>query len=347
MVAASKVSAKKARANRRNARKSTGPKTPQGKAASSQNATSHGIYCRHVVLDGEDQQRFDLLRNAYIHSLRPQDELELSFVDRVVQDQWKLNRLQAAEQRLYDFRRREHQSLLERRRAGELGAPPLMEKRWERVDNVLDPMAEPDFTAFCSALGSTSVTMLSLLGDERCQLERYEKHRRHLHLNISRALRELRLLRQPLKKGQEPLPPSPFSNENFAAQGERLAAYMRQLDEEQAELDRLFGPRDQNDDDDDDDDDDMTMTTQRQTKPTRKNPTPINPMPTRLKLQRSTSTPVKLSQRTSRPTQIAKTNPPRPNPPQLQRRPSLATHQPSRLPSRSSIPRRKTICLTP
>ena len=167
MVAASKVSAKKARANRRNAKKSTGPKTAEGKKIASQNATSHGIYCRHVVLDGEDQQRFDLLRNAYLHSLRPQDELELSFVDRVVQDQWKLNRLQAAEQRLYDFRRREHQSLLERRRAGELGAPPLMEKRWERVDNVLDPMAEPDFTAFCSALGSTSVTMLSLLGDER------------------------------------------------------------------------------------------------------------------------------------------------------------------------------------
>ncbi len=61
-----------ARANRRNARKSTGPRTPEGKAVSSQNATSHGIYCRDVVLDGEDQRRFDLLGNSYIlHRLRP------------------------------------------------------------------------------------------------------------------------------------------------------------------------------------------------------------------------------------------------------------------------------------
>jgi len=37
-------------ANRRNARKSTGPKTPQGKTASSRNAVKHGLYSRRDAL---------------------------------------------------------------------------------------------------------------------------------------------------------------------------------------------------------------------------------------------------------------------------------------------------------
>ncbi len=42
-------------ANRRNAQKSTGPRTPQGKAAVSQNAVKHGLLAAHVVITSESQ----------------------------------------------------------------------------------------------------------------------------------------------------------------------------------------------------------------------------------------------------------------------------------------------------
>ena len=48
------TSEKKAEANRRNALKSTGPKTPEGKAAVRLNALKHGLRSEEVLLPGED-----------------------------------------------------------------------------------------------------------------------------------------------------------------------------------------------------------------------------------------------------------------------------------------------------
>jgi hypothetical protein len=46
-------------ANRRNAQASTGPRTPEGKAASSANATRHGLSAAFRVLPNENQEEFD------------------------------------------------------------------------------------------------------------------------------------------------------------------------------------------------------------------------------------------------------------------------------------------------
>jgi hypothetical protein len=48
-VPATPVSPRKLEANRKNAQRSTGPKTPEGKAKSSQNALTHGIFVKHYV----------------------------------------------------------------------------------------------------------------------------------------------------------------------------------------------------------------------------------------------------------------------------------------------------------
>ena len=45
-------------ANRKNAKKSTGPKTAKGKARSSRNALKHGLLSRQVVLADEDGEAF-------------------------------------------------------------------------------------------------------------------------------------------------------------------------------------------------------------------------------------------------------------------------------------------------
>ncbi len=53
------TSLRKLQANRANAQKSTGAKTPEGKAASAQNRTTHGLLGQFRVLPGEHQDRFD------------------------------------------------------------------------------------------------------------------------------------------------------------------------------------------------------------------------------------------------------------------------------------------------
>jgi hypothetical protein len=50
------TSEKKAQANRQNALKSTGPKTPEGKDAVRLNAMKHGLLCQEVLLPGEDEE---------------------------------------------------------------------------------------------------------------------------------------------------------------------------------------------------------------------------------------------------------------------------------------------------
>ena len=49
------TSEKQAKVNRRNALKSTGPKTPEGKAAVHHHALRHGLPSRDVLLPGEDE----------------------------------------------------------------------------------------------------------------------------------------------------------------------------------------------------------------------------------------------------------------------------------------------------
>ncbi|MHC4445109.1 MAG: hypothetical protein ACYTA5_21125 [Planctomycetota bacterium] len=48
------ISEKQLQANRQNAKKSTGPKTPEGKARSSQNALKHGLLARQILINDDD-----------------------------------------------------------------------------------------------------------------------------------------------------------------------------------------------------------------------------------------------------------------------------------------------------
>src|SRR4051812_37666457 len=63
-------------ANRVNALKSTGPRTPEGKAASSANALKSGIYAKDAVIPGEDPARLEALRDSLYRTHRPQHEDE-------------------------------------------------------------------------------------------------------------------------------------------------------------------------------------------------------------------------------------------------------------------------------
>ena len=71
-------------ANRSNARKSTGPRTPQGKAAASQNAVKHGLLAEQVVIHGEDPAQFDLYREGMLAELAPEGAVEAMLAERAV-----------------------------------------------------------------------------------------------------------------------------------------------------------------------------------------------------------------------------------------------------------------------
>jgi len=79
-------------ANRRNAQKSTGPNTPQGKAVVSQNALKHGLSARHDVITTESQADFDLHRDALLAELHPLSPMESILADRIVSLSWRLKR---------------------------------------------------------------------------------------------------------------------------------------------------------------------------------------------------------------------------------------------------------------
>ena len=84
-------------ANRANAHHSTGPKTPEGKAAVRLNACRHGLLARDVVLPEEDVDAFEDLWNQVWANLSPMGPIEELLVDRVVNLSWRLRRLERAE----------------------------------------------------------------------------------------------------------------------------------------------------------------------------------------------------------------------------------------------------------
>jgi len=80
-------------ANRRNAQKSTGPRTIQGRAAVSQNAVKHGLYARQDIISLESQADFDLYRELMLSELAPASPMESVLAERIVTLSWRLKRV--------------------------------------------------------------------------------------------------------------------------------------------------------------------------------------------------------------------------------------------------------------
>jgi len=79
-------------ANRRNAQKSTGPRTTQGMATASQNSVKHGLTARQDVISSESQADFDIYREQLLAELAPVSPMESMLAERVVTLSWRLKR---------------------------------------------------------------------------------------------------------------------------------------------------------------------------------------------------------------------------------------------------------------
>ncbi len=84
-------------ANRENSQLSTGPRSDTGKAASSRNATSHGLSSAEPVLPCEDMSNYLVLLNSYIAEFSPSTPHEEFLVSQMVSARWRLDRVQRME----------------------------------------------------------------------------------------------------------------------------------------------------------------------------------------------------------------------------------------------------------
>ena len=168
------ISEKQLAANRQNALKATGPRTPEGKARSSQNSTIHGLFSEHVVAKGESKKKFKAFRDEFLAELDPVGLLEGFLAQSIVCSAWRLARIVRIEREMMDSYITDcHQRAV--KRGEDLDFPPFGRAfRWD--------------SAYAKGFD---------------KLRRYEGSLRRV---VSRDLHELQRL-QASRKGQPTIPP--------------------------------------------------------------------------------------------------------------------------------------------
>src|ERR1044071_8035184 len=92
---------KQAAANRRNAQRSTGPRTDRGKARAAMNNIKHGAYAQSEIIPGEDLAEREALAEAYMERFAPETIDQLHLVQVLIRLDWKAPRLAKAETPLW------------------------------------------------------------------------------------------------------------------------------------------------------------------------------------------------------------------------------------------------------
>ncbi len=155
------VSKRQLEANRRNAKKSTGPKTQTGIDISKFNALRHGLTANIVCIPGEHRPDYDARRKEYHDLFQPANIAECELVDDLVSARWRKQRIIKHESTLIKIE-------VERR----------------RIEN-----ADPTITDTTPDVDSTLATQaLAESGDFLRLLDRYETRFNH---NIARTLKLL------------------------------------------------------------------------------------------------------------------------------------------------------------
>jgi hypothetical protein len=89
-------------ANSANALLSTGPRTDEGKARSSQNARKHGLTSAEIILAFEDREEFEELQAQLEADVCPKGALQQTLFDQLVASAWNLRRVRRMEYALTD-----------------------------------------------------------------------------------------------------------------------------------------------------------------------------------------------------------------------------------------------------
>jgi hypothetical protein len=102
------ISQKKIEANRRNAKKSTGPKTEEGKARSAMNSIKYGIYSDKYLIKDESYEEFDNYRRKILKCLNPTNAVLFDMATHVVSNGWEYQRCTLLESKILNSKSLKH-----------------------------------------------------------------------------------------------------------------------------------------------------------------------------------------------------------------------------------------------
>jgi hypothetical protein len=200
------TSDKQAQANRRNALKSTGPKTPQGKAAVRHNATKHGLLSQEVLLPEEDAAALEELGERLRAELQPVGELEGMLVDRIVSAYWRLSRLGRVEAGIFAWelfgewakRARQEASSYTKQ---EGGYADLLPDPFQRTTTITDQKKHREATSRAQEMDAKRETETATLGrtfirdaDGANAFSKLSRYETAIERSLYKALHELQRL---------------------------------------------------------------------------------------------------------------------------------------------------------
>ena len=158
-------------ANRRNALRSTGPTSADGKARASRNAIKPGINSQITTLFNERQEDYDANIQAFVAKFQPKDDVERRLVERMADCEWRLIRARYIDTATIDLQ---------------------VEETYELIDERFETIQEPARIAYA----------LQLL--DRSQAGAYENVQRQearLHRHYERAYRTLSEMQKKARPG--------------------------------------------------------------------------------------------------------------------------------------------------
>ncbi len=89
--------------NRANAQKSTGPRSLPGKQRSKLNAVKHNLSGQHLILQETELAAYNRMAFAMFEDLNPKNEPERQIAQKIIDINFRLNRLTAIENNLFNF----------------------------------------------------------------------------------------------------------------------------------------------------------------------------------------------------------------------------------------------------
>lgn len=211
------ASDKQVEANRRNARKSTGPRTQEGKDSVRRNALKHGLLSQDVLLPNEDEAALMQLSESFRAELQPVGELESMLVDRIVAAHWRLRRLGRVEAGIFswefygemaDRAREEADSYITSR-------PSLAEVRAEANTYVSDMENYQEAVARAQEMEALQETETASLGrtfvrdaDKGNAFSKLSRYETAIERSLYRALHELQRLQAARHADDKVTPPA-------------------------------------------------------------------------------------------------------------------------------------------